>query len=434
MKQSLAVIVDHHDVVLARAVGIVSTWNPDVLQATWKLGVALLVLGLIYEWVIVQRNRPTVALHDDAPLHLGRSVDIGLAFTNPRGRQLELFYAPAIPDGLTGSADNRAVTLVPGDTTIDRGPVQAVRLGLASWGKLPAMLTGPLGLARWSLKLNLDAELRVIPDTLGNRGKQLASSDIGAESRMQVGSGMELHHLRPYRRGDAPNSIDWKATARSGDLITRVFGEDQHLEIILCLDAGRTSRLEMDGMAQVSHYVNLAARFAEYAAVAEDRVGLVVFSDRIHEAVQPQRGIKGVRGIRAALTDLEPQLTESDLTQAALKVRTLARHRSLVILLTSLYDRGANPALKRFVAALSPKHLPIVVGTMSEEVSALADRPADHWFDPYKSLAAQEYRRDLEANAAVLTRMGAYTVTSRPSVLDSRVMGLYDRLKARHLI
>ena len=71
---------------------------------------------------------------------------------------------------------------------------------------------------------------------------------------------------------------------------------------------------------------------------------------------------------------------------------------------------------------------------MSEEVSALADRDADDWFDPYRSLAAQEYRRDLQANAAVLTRMGAYTVTSRPSVLDSRVMGLYDRLKARHLI
>ncbi|MDJ0938709.1 MAG: DUF58 domain-containing protein [Woeseiaceae bacterium] len=418
---------------LIAAIGIVSTWNPDVLQAAWKIGAALFLFGLIYEWVIVQRNRPAVALDDDAPLYLGRRIDAGLAFTNAGGRVLELRYAPALPDGLSGSIDNRRVMLPPG-TTVDRVPAQAVRLGRTTWGTLPAMLTGPLGLARWSLKLKLDEELRIIPDTLGNRGTQLASSDIGTESRTQVGSGMELHHLRPYRRGDAPSSIDWKATARSGDLITRVFGEDQHLEIILCLDAGRTSRLEMDGMAQVSHYVNLAARFAEYAAVAEDRVGLVVFSDRIHEAVQPQRGIKGVRGIRAALTDLEPRLTESDLTQAALKVRTLARHRSLVILLTSLYDRGANPALKRFVSALSPKHLPIVVGTMSEEVSALADRDADDWFDPYRSLAAQEYRRDLQANAAVLTRMGAYTVTSRPSVLDSRVMGLYDRLKARHLI
>ena len=104
------------------------------------------------------------------------------------------------------------------------------------------------------------------------------------------------------------------------------------------------------------------------------------------------------------------------------------------MLLTSLYDSGARPQLKRFASALMPKHLPIVVGTVSEEIADIAERPAKRWFDPYRSLAAQEHRRDLNGNAALLTRMGAYTVAARPSELDQRVLGLYDRLRSRHRV
>ncbi len=419
---------------LVAALGIISTWNPQVIQSAWKLGLLALALGLIYEWVYVNRVWPSAALEDTPALKLGRLTGLWLQFTNPSGRAIELEYAPAIPEGLAGSRDNRRVVLAPAAHTRHEVMVRSLRLGTAVWDKLPARVLGPLGLARWSGKLPLNATISIGPDTLGDRRQVLETGERGAAPKSQIGTGMELHHLRPYRKGDPPGAIDWKATARSGELITRVFGEDQHLEIIVVLDAGRTSRLEMDGMAQISHYVNLAARFAEYAAMADDRVGLVVFSDRVHKIVQPQRGIAGVRHLRDALGDLQPDLVESDLMQAAFQVRAMARQRSLVVLLTSLYDRGANDQLARFVRALSPKHLPIVVGITSEEVRTLAEQRADDWFDPYLGLAAQEHRRDLAANAALLTRLGAYAVTTRPRALDAQVMGLYDRLRSRRLI
>lgn len=419
---------------LVAALGIIGTWNPNVFQGAWKIGLAVLAVGLIYEWVFVARNWPTLEIEDGQAVKLGRDTNIALHFRNTGARQLSMRYAPALPELLTGSRDNRDIEIAPGSTVDDEVRVRPVRLGTGEWPQLPAMIRGPLGLADWPGKLRPAASLSVIPDTLGERAIRIASIEKGGNARILAGSGMELHHLRPYRRGDPPRAVDWKATARSGKLTTRVFSEDQHLEIIICLDAGRTSRLEMDGMAQISHYVNLAARFAEYVTIAEDRVGLVVFSDRIRHIVPPQRGERGVRGIRDTLVGLEPELAESDLVRAALEVGRLARHRSLVVLLTSLYDRGASAQLKRFAGALMPKHLPIVVGTLSEEVSALAETPAQGWFDPYRSLAAQEYRRDLQGNAAMLTRMGAYTVASRPSELDQRVLGLYDRLRSQHRV
>lgn len=419
---------------LVAALGIISTWNATLLQSAWKFGLLALTFGLIYEWVFVNRAWPTARYAGAESLKLGRLAQLDVEFENPGGRPLELEYAPALPSRLTGTRENRQLRLAPRSVTQDSIPARGVMLGVTTWQQMPARLLGPLGLARWPGKLKLETDLVIGPDTLGEQRQSVATGEAGAAPKNRIGTGMELHHMRPYRRGDPPGSIDWKATARSGELVTRVFGEDQHLEIIVALDAGRTSRLEMDGMAQISHYVNLAARFAEYAAIAEDRVGLIVFSDHVQKVVRPQRGIRGVQHLREALADLQPDLVESDLLQAALQIRAMATQRSLVILLTSLYDRGANDQLARFVRALSPKHLPIVVGITSEEVRGFAESAAGDWFDPFMSLAAQEYRRDLAANAALLTRLGAYAVTTRPRALDARVMGLYNRLRSRRLV
>jgi uncharacterized protein (DUF58 family) len=420
---------------LATALGIIGVWNESLTSIpVWKVAVALLLLGLIYEWMVVNRNRPEVRLVDGVRLKLGKESRLHLMFTNAGSRRMQVDYVAALPAGLVGSRQVREITVAADSQLVDRVPVRGVTLGAKMWQHIPARVLGPLGLARWSRKLPLASEVTVQADTLRGGRQNSTSTPHGAETRSLIGGGTELHHLRQYRRGDARNAIDWKATARSGELITRVFGEDQHLEILIAIDAGRTSRLEFDGMSQLSHYVNLAARFAEYAAIAEDRAGLVVFADRVLRTVPPQRGLAGVRQVRNGLQDLQSWSVESNLIQASLQIRSLARHRSLVVLLTDLYDRDAHSQLARCAQMLLPKHLPIIVGIQSEEVAALVDGAASSWFDPLKSLAAREYNRSVEFNVARLRRMGAYAVTARPGELSDRVFELYDSLRSRRLI
>lgn len=420
---------------IAALLGIIGVWNDSLISIpTWKIAVALLALGLIYEWVVVSRNPPVVRLVDGFQLKLGVNSKLDLAFLSTGSRRINIEYVAALPAGLIGSRQISELAVSPASEAIDEVPVRGVELGTKSWRYIPARVLGPLGLARWSRKLSLGAEISVQPDILRRSGHNTTSSPQGAETRALIGGGMELHHLRQYRRGDARNAIDWKATARSGELVTRVFGEDQHLEIVIAVDAGRMSRVEFDGMSQLSHYVNLAARFAEYAVIAEDRAGLVVFADRILRTVPPHRGLEGVRQVRVGLHDLTPRAVESNLVQAALRIRGLARHRSLVILLTDLYDRDANSQLARCAQLLLPKHLPVIVGIQSDEVAAIADGTASSWFDPYKSLAAREYNMSVDLNVARLRRMGAYAITARPRELDERVISLYEQLRSKRLI
>lgn len=420
---------------LATALGIVGVWNDTLIPIpAWRIAFTLLALGLIYEWVVVNRNWPAVRVVDGSPLKLGEKSQLDLAFRNTGSRRLQVDYVAALPPGLAGSRHTQEVSVPAASEVVDPVPVRGIALGTKKWEQIPARVLGPLGLARWSRKLPLAAGITVQPDTLRSGRRNSPSAPQGSTTRNLSGGGMELHHLRPYHRGDARSAIDWKATARSGELVTRVFGEDQHLEILVAIDAGRTSRLEIDGMSQLSHYVNLAARFSEYAVVAEDRAALVVFADRILRAVPPRRGLQGVRQVRGGLQNLTSLSVESNLIQAALRIRELVRHRSLVILLTDLYDQGEHSQLARCVHMLLPKHLPIVVGIQSDEVATLAEGTASSWFDPYKSLAAREYRRSVESNLARLRRMGAYAIAARPRELDDRVFSLYDNLRSKRLI
>jgi uncharacterized protein (DUF58 family) len=438
--------------VAAALLGIVGTWSDALGEFPWwRLVVALLVIGLIYEFLAVRSRTVAAAWRSAGRLFLGRVETLELELGNLSARALTLRTLPVLPGGVaeaseagaraqaTVSADGppveaRELRLPPSGRIRTGVAVRPIELGAHAWPMLPVRVLGPLGLAWWSRRVATDAESTVLPDTLGRRAAITGSAEAGAAPQSRLGGGHELHQLREYRSGDPRHTIDWKASARASRLITRVFSEDQHLEIMILLDAGRTSRTEFDGMSQLGHYVNLAARFAEYCAAGDDRVGLVVFADRPLRVVPPGRGGSGVVQIRRALAGLTPQSIESDALEAGLRVRRLVRHRCLAIVLTDLYESSSTGRLAQTAKLLAPKHLPLMIGLLGDEVATLADGEARDWLDPYRSLAARAYARQVRANIAHLGELGALAMTARPEELDRKVLGQYRLLRAQHRI
>src|SRR6185437_15237287 len=98
-----------------------------------------------------------------------------------------------------------------------------VRLGPQPWPVVLARLLGPLGLAWWSRALHPSASLAVAPYTLDTMRRRPRGNPAGARPRRVIGAGSELHQLRGYVRGDPPARIDWKATVRAHEFVTREF-------------------------------------------------------------------------------------------------------------------------------------------------------------------------------------------------------------------
>jgi uncharacterized protein (DUF58 family) len=400
----------------------------------WALPAALLLLGLAYEAAMVSRF--VVALELRAPEFwpLARSQPVEFIFRQHSRPRLSVQAMLSAPDEFASKTRVDTLQLASGVASVATLSAAPRRLGRYPWPSPTIRVGGPLRLAWWSRSLIAERTVTVVPDVVSEAERSLGVQGAGAKPARSGGSGAEVLQLREYRRGDPLRAVDWKATARRKRLVSRDFTEDQHLEVIVAVDAGRTSALGAGDVDRLSLYVNVAARFAQRAAALEDAVGVVVFAAQPLAVLPPARGEAAVARIRDLLTACRVQPGDSNPVLAAARIRTLAQRRSLILMLTDLEDASAGSQLVRAVRLLTPKHLPFVAGFQSARIEALTRAPARDPLSVYQALAAVEYTNTTEGNVRALRALGAAALTAQPADLETAVLDAYRQFRQQRRI
>jgi uncharacterized protein (DUF58 family) len=420
---------------LAAVTAVVGDWSADpALAGLWRLPAALLLLGLAYESWIISKTGLSFDIEPPERLFLGRDCTVRFVFRHGLKRHLDIELAPSAPDSFDIDGGLMPLRIPAGAPASIEQRASPSRLGVHAWPALSMRIAGPLGLAWWPKQPVCQLQVRVLPDLFRGEGEVKGMAATGAKVGTEIGAGAEVMRLREYRAGDPPRVIDWKATARAGRLISRDFAQDHRLQIVIVVDAGRASALRAGALDRFGHYVNVAARLAQYAAGQEDLVGLVVYADRPLVALAPARGTQAVARLRAVLAAARVERTESNPLYAATRVRSLVRHRSLIVMLTDVDDATVASQLARAVRLLLPKHLPFVAGLSSAAAEAMARAPARQWLDPYRTLAAQEYCGGLERKVRALNALGAPALVARPEQLERAVFAAYENFRRRRRI
>jgi uncharacterized protein (DUF58 family) len=395
------------------------------------LPAALLLFGLAYESWIVSKGRLAVELQVPENLYLGRAAAVCFVCSQSLKRTLAIEIAPSAPELFEIENSVEFLRVKSGQHSAIERRVIPKRLGPFEWPPLRARIAGPLGLAWWPRQVACCAVVRVLPDLFRNAGEVKSVSGFGSQASIDAGAGAEVLRLRDYRAGDPPRVIDWKATVRADRLISREFTQEHGLPIVIVIDAGRSSALRAGSLDRFGHYVNIAARLAQFAAEREDPVGLVIYADRPLAALPPARGPGAVARLRAVLAASRIERTESNPLYAATRVRSLVRHRSLIVMLTDIDDASAESQLAHAVRFLLPKHLPFIAGLSSAEAESMARAPACNWLDPYRALAAQEYCIGLERKVRALNALGAPALVAKPEQLEHAVFAAYTNFRRR---
>jgi uncharacterized protein (DUF58 family) len=413
-------------VLVTLAAAIAGDWSNDPsLAGVWRFPAALLLLGLAYESLLVSRSKVAFKLETPARLYLGRSTSFRFVCTHSLNRDLTLEVALTAPEYFDVETQVESLSVPGGASAIIERSVLPCRLGEHEWKQLNTRIAGPLGLAWWPRKVECLKRVKVLPDLFRSAAEVRSVSASGSQAGLDNGAGAEVLRLREYRSGDPPRVIDWKATVRADRLISRDYSQDHGLQIVILIDAGRSSALRAGNLDRFGHYVNVAARLAQFAVEREDLVGLILYADRPLATLVPARGAAAVVRLRSMLAAARVERTESNPLYAATRVRSLVRHRSLIVMLTDIDDASAKSQLTQAVRFLVPKHLPFVAGLSSAAVESMARAPARQWLDPYRSLAAQEYCIGLERKVRALNALGAPALVARPEQLEHAVFAAY---------
>jgi len=160
------------------------------------------------------------------------------------------------------------------------------------------------------------------------------------------GRGMEFSEVREYQFGDDIRNIDWNVTARFGHPFVKVFEEERELTVLLMVDLSGSLMFGSTSKTKRRVAAELSAILAFSALKNNDKVGLILFTDKIEKFVPPRKGNKHVLRIIRDVLSYEPEGNATDIRGALEFMNGAIKKRSIVFLLSDFMDEGYQKILR----------------------------------------------------------------------------------------
>lgn len=178
----------------------------------------------------------------------------------------------------------------------------------------------------------------------------MSGTMVGDYSTAVKGSGMEFNQLDEYQEDDDIRFVDWNSSARAGKLLVRQYLEERNRTIILAVDVSASAfcssseNLKYDAIAQVSAILALVSDYGK------DNVGLLLFSDAIHEFIAPGRGQLHVTAILQKIFSQKNFDSSTKLSEALIFIGKNVKRGSLVFLISDFIDEASFEKQLQIVA------------------------------------------------------------------------------------
>jgi uncharacterized protein (DUF58 family) len=171
------------------------------------------------------------------------------------------------------------------------------------------------------------------------------------------GQGMEFDEVRPYYPGDDVRRIDWNVTARTGTPFVRRYQEEREATVMLVVDASASGDFGTVGRFKRELAAELAAALSFAATTNNDRVGLLIFTDRVELFVPPRKGRKHVLRLIRDMLVFEPLGKGTDISMALETINLVLKRRGIIFLVS---DFLADPEVYRRPLAITNRRHDVV--------------------------------------------------------------------------
>ena len=394
-----------------------------------------------------------------------RPLVIPVSIHNGRQRRLRLRLGLTLPRELQAALDDVLVVLPDGaEWSRLEWTCQPVKRG--NFRIQRAFLETNSRFGFWVVRgsVPVQGEVRVYPNLLAERNKLAAlflhRGAFGLHAQRQVGKGRDFEKLREYVPGDGFDEIHWKATARRGHPVTKVFQIERTQEVYVVIDASRLSAREAvssfgfrvsslpDGglspqletqnskpETTLERFLTAALILGQAAEQQGDLFGLITFTDQVQTFLRAKNGKAHYSACRDAIYTLEPQNITPDFDEISAFIRTRLRRRALLIFLTSLDDPVLAEGFVRNTSLLAGQHLVLVNMIKPPDALPLFTRPDVEGIDDlYRHLGGHLQWHNLRELEKVLQRRGVRFSLLENERLATELVSQYVGVKRRQLL
>jgi uncharacterized protein (DUF58 family) len=192
------------------------------------------------------------------------------------------------------------------------------------------------------------------------------------------GQGMEFAEVREYQAGDEVRSIDWNVTARMGRPFVKRYIEERELTVMLAVDLSGSERFGTRGRFKSELASELAAVLAMSAILNNDRVGAVLFTDRIEHVVPPRKGRRHALRLMRDLLVFSPVGRKTDLAAALEYTGRMLAHKAIIFVVSDFQ----SPDIEHPLKLLAQRHDVVAVTVDDPSEQTLPDVGLARFVDP----------------------------------------------------
>ena len=366
---------------------------------------------------------------------------------NPVRIDIESFYSIAvraeIVDEIPHQFQRRDVQF---DTNLDpyakkviEYQLRPVKRGEYAFGTINVYIIGAIGFIKRRFRFDQPGKVPVYPSYIQMRKYQLLAihdrlSEVGIKKVRRIGHSMEFEQIKDYVRGDDYRTVNWKATARRGQLMVNHYTDEKSQQIYCVIDKGRAMKMPFEGLSLLDYAINASLVLANVALLKQDKAGLITYAEKLGSILPAEKKPTQMQSVLELLYNQKTRYLESDLERLYAHIRLRITQRSLIVLFTNFESMSGLQRQLPYLRKIAQHHLLLVVFFENTELRQLTEKPATDIEAIYIKTIGEKFAFEKKLIVKELQKFGIISILTAPQHITVNTVNKYLELKARQAI
>lgn len=317
--------------------------------------------------------------------------------------------------------------------------VRPVERGEYTFGNLNLYVATKIGLIKRRYTFDKEQMVKVFPSFIQMKKYDFLAIDnrlslAGLKKIRKIGNTLEFEQIKEYVTGDDVRTVNWKSTAKQGQLMVNQYQDEKMQPVYSIIDTSRVMKMPFNELKLVDYAINSALAFSNIALKKNDKVGLLDFSNKIGNFLPAQAKKTYLNVILNTLYNIDSKFLDADIGKLQAYVKRNIPQRSLLLLYTNFEHLSALQRQLPYLQAISKKHVLVVIFFENTELKALSESPVNSVGDIFNQTIAQQFEYDKKVMVRELQKRGIQTVLTAPENLTVNTINKYLEIKARRLL
>jgi len=317
--------------------------------------------------------------------------------------------------------------------------LRPTKRGEYEFGAVNLYVITTLGLVSRRYRFSQNKKVPVYPSFIQMRKYSLLAISNrlvmnGIKKIRKIGQNQEFDQIKLYIPGDDYRTINWKATARKGELMVNQYQDEKSQQVYSIIDKGRVMKMPFEGMSLLDYSINASLVISNIAISKDDKAGLMTFTNYIHNTLVASKNNGQMRKIAEVLYNQKTAYEESDFEILYTNIKRKITQRSLLLLYTNFESISSLQNQLPYLRKIASQHLLVVIFFENTEIKKMVNESAKSTEEIYLKAIAEKFILEKKLIVKELQKVGIQAILTSPQQLTVSTINKYLELKARGMI